>query len=301
MGNICGAIQGERRGSSELYFNLKQCPDYKRPGLPPNIIVRRSGPSSRTTYTLFYEGVPETEFNITIVVNIITRQIIVDPVYTGFTGLGFDQLSTGVIRIGFQYESFNIIKYLWEISSSTTQQITVVSVRNLIGSFLPPTFTQPPQQYPQLYIYHDMINENNKKIDIIDVEIIDYFKYEKIGNCLRKTLLSEPTISMFTIKYPQIELMLWICGCTLTEKIRTLLKFNCGKNVVINNLIPYAVIKYVLSGIMYGSFDLCYLCRDFDSTFIKDLECSRFNNFTQLFVDCRYKFIGCDEFFIYCE
>lgn len=62
----------------------------------------------------------------------------------------------------------------------------------------------------------------------------------------------------------------------------------------------YGMIKYVLARILYGKFDIKYLCRNFNKQFFKDLKKSRFCGFIEFFEDPNQGVIGFEKNFIKC-
>ena len=65
--------------------------------------------------------------------------------------------------------------------------------------------------------------------------------------------------------------------------------------------IRYGMLKYILIKLLYGEFDLCKLCRNFNKQFFKDLAHSRFCGFIEYFDNPDNGIIGFDQYFIKCS
>ena len=65
-------------------------------------------------------------------------------------------------------------------------------------------------------------------------------------------------------------------------------------------MIRYGMLKYVLARIIYGCFDIKYLCRNFNKTFFKDLKKSRFCGFIEFFENPAEGVVGYDQNFKKC-
>ena len=58
------------------------------------------------------------------------------------------------------------------------------------------------------------------------------------------------------------------------------------------------MLKYVLSRIMYGNFNIKYILNKYHNKFINDLSNTRFCNFVTLFTDPNSKIFGYERYFI---
>ena len=65
--------------------------------------------------------------------------------------------------------------------------------------------------------------------------------------------------------------------------------------------IRYAMLKYILIRLIYGTFDLNKLCRNFNKQFFKDLARTRFCGFIEYFENPANGIVGFDQFFIKCN
>lgn len=63
------------------------------------------------------------------------------------------------------------------------------------------------------------------------------------------------------------------------------------------NLLLYAMAKYILSRILYGNFDINYLLGKYNDKFIEDLGESRFCSFVAFFIDCNSASFGYNKYF----
>jgi hypothetical protein len=92
-------------------------------------------------------------------------------------------------------------------------------------------------------------------------------------------------------------------GCTLREKLLSYYNkhsYEFGPSFDNNFYVPmieYSMLKYILAKLIYGNFDIKYLCRDFNKQFFKDLKHTRFCGFIQFFKD---NFEGFEDYFIKC-
>jgi hypothetical protein len=59
----------------------------------------------------------------------------------------------------------------------------------------------------------------------------------------------------------------------------------------------YAMLRYILSRILYGKFNINFLLRKYDKRFITDLKNSRFCEAVNLFTDPTSKFFGYNDYF----
>lgn len=62
-------------------------------------------------------------------------------------------------------------------------------------------------------------------------------------------------------------------------------------------IIKYAMLKYILSRLLYGNFDINYLLGKYNEKFLYDLAHSRFCAFYDLFVDCNSDIYGMGQYF----
>ena len=71
-------------------------------------------------------------------------------------------------------------------------------------------------------------------------------------------------------------------------------------NSFYNQMILYGMLKYILSKLLYGHFNIHYLCRHFNKQFFKDLNHSRFCGFIEFFNNPDNNIINYSRFFIKC-
>jgi hypothetical protein len=114
-------------------------------------------------------------------------------------------------------------------------------------------------------------------------DIISYDKprkYRKKWNCLKtgKVPKEDVIITTFVLFQPECNFntVLNADGNFLIEKCRNI-------NAIVPYIIQYTYIKWVLCRILYGSFDLNFLRRSFNSRFFRDLSKSRFRGFIEYF------------------
>jgi len=63
------------------------------------------------------------------------------------------------------------------------------------------------------------------------------------------------------------------------------------------NILYYAMVKYILSRILYGKFDVNFLLGKYNTKFLEDLGGSRFCGFITVFEDCQSAIYGYNKFF----
>jgi hypothetical protein len=66
-------------------------------------------------------------------------------------------------------------------------------------------------------------------------------------------------------------------------------------------MIFYSMTKYILARLIYGDFNINYLCRNFNKQFFKDLKHTRFCGFIEVFTNPIYGIVGYDKYFIKCN
>lgn len=255
------------------------------------------GPTSDTLiYTLrFKENIPEPQLTITEAIQIVPERTI-----------GFNA-STGKIpdRGPYVFVSYFELTYTW--FTALPMYITYPYSTGGGGArAIPPTFENT--SLPQLYINY-YLTEDGGDISIVDVNIIDNYQYTKDGDLLyiESEYYDEPITSHFTITHPLIQKMLcaYHPNYNLNDNIQIIFNCVCKENITEDeqitkseNIIGYALVKYVLSAILYGKFDLCYLANSLNCKFYTDLTNSRFSNFIVLFDDPQYGFVGLNNYFI---
>ena len=65
--------------------------------------------------------------------------------------------------------------------------------------------------------------------------------------------------------------------------------------------IRYSMLKYILIRLLYGSYDLSKLCRNYNKQFFRDLAHSRFCGFIEFFENPDNEIIGFEAYFIKCD
>jgi len=168
-------------------------------------------------------------------------------------------------------------------------------------------------------------NKNNFIVPSIDIDfqslidgsdigntifkIIDDFQYYKhkttpiVPNRICKIMSSNnPKITIFEKSCPLIVSVLKGIGNTAWEKTNYLFE-----NVVTNindiynffiNLVKYSMTKYLLSRLMYGTFNIKYVLNEYNKTFLKDLSNTRFCYFVYLFTDPNSNIFGYEQYFL---
>jgi len=90
-------------------------------------------------------------------------------------------------------------------------------------------------------------------------------------------------------------------GATAYDKISYLYKtemISIRGAIFINNLHEYALVRYFLSKLLYGKWNINYLLGKYYSKFIRDLEKSKFYNFVDYFISPQSKVYKYDKYFL---
>lgn len=105
------------------------------------------------------------------------------------------------------------------------------------------------------------------------------------------------TTTLYQNNIPLEKVLKGKCGVTLKEKA-----YNINPEPEFNsfykNLILYAMVKYVLSYILYGKFNLNYLLNKYNNDFFKHLQKSRFSYFIIFFTNPQYNVVGFNKYFL---
>jgi hypothetical protein len=88
-------------------------------------------------------------------------------------------------------------------------------------------------------------------------------------------------------------------GLTLLEKANSIYPDKATFPIFYTNLILYGMLKYILSRILYGKFDINFLLRKYNDKFLEDLGSSRFCSFLGLFIDPTSQIFGYNQYFRY--
>jgi len=65
------------------------------------------------------------------------------------------------------------------------------------------------------------------------------------------------------------------------------------------NILKYTVLRYFLSKLLYGNFDVNYLLGIYYNNFLKHLKNSKYNDYLNLFINPESEFYGYDKYFLY--
>ena len=232
------------------------------------------------------------------------------------------------IRISINDVSYNIVVVDAGISPPKNFRVELsfskaVEFQGLGGGFagpLPPLPPLPPTsptgnvqvRVPIIDIYGQTTIDGDYLSDMTFV-IQDQYKYKCNENkyinsdhCYGCTIYYLPVNKLKTTTFQQNNIPLEdvVKGKgTLQEKVFKL--YNLPLSPEFQNFyerfIRYAMLKYILIKLLYGSFDLCKLCRNFNKQFFKDLADSRFCGFIEFFEDPANGIIGFDQYYIKCS
>jgi hypothetical protein len=136
---------------------------------------------------------------------------------------------------------------------------------------------------------------------------IQYYEHKKYDNNLRGCrIIYIKNNALKTTKFQQGNLYIVSVlkgkGSTACEKlsnvfIRYKKKLNITFLEFVNNIMIYVTIRYILSKILFGDFNMNYLLGKYYNTFLKDLGKSRFCSFVEPFLDCNSQIYGYDKYF----
>ena len=214
------------------------------------------------------------------------------------------------VAFDFQYQDSSVIivytiNFNCETEPGFEAQATIKSARlqsNVVSAF-PPNFNQPSGYIPNIQILASL-NDNATEIFSATMTIRDIYEYRLCRYCLCKQLVDIPTDSTITILHPDFYPVIKQCcegviACNLKEKLELALK--CTKNppnANANSITNYALLVYFFSALLYGCFNIDLLCRINYNKFIKNLNNSRFNNFSKLFTDPQFGLTNLQRYFI---
>jgi hypothetical protein len=202
----------------------------------------------------------------------------------------FDSLSNAFYNL-YYLSNFNDITTV--VGPDTSEEI--MNQFTLQNTSMLPTIEVPRistvkscKKYVEVPTIEILATPTNSKHDVGRViftirDIISYEKprkYKRKWNCLKtgKVPKNEVIITTFVLFQPECNFndVLTADGNSLLEKCRNM-------NAIVPYVIQYTYVKWVLCRILYGSFDLNFLRRNFNNTFFRDLKKSRFRGFIEYF------------------
>lgn len=136
-----------------------------------------------------------------------------------------------------------------------------------------------------------------------DYQYYDHKITPIIPNYTCKIIISNnPKITNFEESCPLIVSVLRGVGNTAWEKTQYLIEnVTTNENDIYNffiNLVRYSMLKYLLSRLMYGKFNINYVLNKYDKKFLKDLGHTRFCNFVIEFTDPDSAIYGYNQYFL---
>jgi len=91
-------------------------------------------------------------------------------------------------------------------------------------------------------------------------------------------------------------------GLNLQEKASSLydqnFDFDFDVATFIDRLIKYSMVKYFLSKLMYGKFNINYLLSKYNKKFLNDLSHSKYKNFLDFFENPNSEVYGYNQYFL---
>lgn len=126
---------------------------------------------------------------------------------------------------------------------------------------------------------------------LIDGSDVGYTKFEVINQ----------KISIYEKSYPKIVSVLRGKGLTAAEKVDSIFSSN-NFNITFYqfgvNILFYSMLRYFLSKLLYGNFDVNYLLKKYYNKFIEDLSKSEYNKFLRYFTDPTSMYYGYEKIFL---
>ena len=138
-------------------------------------------------------------------------------------------------------------------------------------------------QYPKIYIHSQTLIDGT---DIGDTIFIVEYENSKINK--------------FEKSCPKVVSVLKGGGCTALEKSTNIHKLEPNNLTYLefaNNLIEYSMVRYFLSKLLYGTFNVEYLLGKYYHKFLKDLSKSQYYHYVDFFTTGQL--IGYDKYFLY--
>jgi hypothetical protein len=148
-------------------------------------------------------------------------------------------------------------------------------------------------------------------IDFSDVGNMIFTIGDKFSYYKEQPLHNTKCITPYPINSEQLKLTIFNKSCslmvsvlrgegsTLLEKANSIYPDKATFPTFYTNLILYGMLKFILSRILYGKFDINFLLRKYNEKFLKDLGSSRFCSFLEIFVDPTSQIFGYNQYFRY--
>jgi len=177
---------------------------------------------------------------------------------------------------------------------------------DFLGSFS--MFNKTDNVVPSIFIdFQSLIDGSDIGNTILrvtdDYQYYDHKTTPIIPNYTCKVITSNnPKITEFEESCPLIVSILRGIGNTAWEKTQYLIEnVTTDQSDIYNffiNLVRYSMLKYLLSRLMYGKFNINYVLNKYDKKFLKDLSHTRFCNFVNEFTDPNSKIFGYGQYFL---
>lgn len=124
-----------------------------------------------------------------------------------------------------------------------------------------------------------------------------------IGNTLFEVRDINDKISSYEKACPKIVSVLKGVGLTARDKVNYIFtteryKINVLGLQFFDNLVKYSVVKYFLSYLLYGKWNIKYLLGKYNNKFLDDLKNSQYNKFYDGFTNPNSEVYGYNEFFL---
>lgn len=139
--------------------------------------------------------------------------------------------------------------------------------------------------FPQIFIQTLTLDDLKFNLGLLTFYVYDFVKYPRSYFCGSEEICRGVYKSYFS-KVLEIQTVLRGTGCTFSEKVLSLINVvnvDVDYERFILLLSFYGSIRYILSGLLYGEFNVKYLLEKYYCQFLEDLGKSRFFRFLVLF------------------
>lgn len=194
-----------------------------------------------------------------------------------------------------------------DIKSDNQLNITVTFVNNKYGtySFNLDKIYSPLQLKIKVVIDPRLSNNftsnnnllsfnNQEEITIVSQTLID-------GSDIGSTIFTNND-KIYEQCCPKIVSVLIGTGATMSDKLNNILlkqPVNTAPQQFILNIILYSMLRYFLSYLLYGNFDINYLLNQYTKQFLHDLKHSQYQNFLDYFSNINSPIFGYEQYFLY--
>lgn len=196
-----------------------------------------------------------------------------------------------------------------------------IIIRGVIVNFIR-TFSTGLPVVPTIGTIRKLLIKKDIDIPYININGQTLIDFSDVGNMIftigdeftyykEKPLHNTKCITPYPINPDQLKLTIFNKSCPSTVSVlrgRGLTLFEKANSIYNDKvtfptfylyLILYGMLKYILSRILYGKFDINFLLRKYNEKFLEDLGSSRFCSFLKIFIDPTSPVFGFNQYFKY--